>query len=1320
MDFKKNIKISFFITVIFFFLNSSSLFAQCSVEIFASSDSITCGDSIVLTAYGNTGNFVLNNDFNDGTVGTGWSSTSSAMFTNPCGFALDSATYLWFGDSTPHPRSLTTVALDLSLGGNICFDLKFGTQGDPDPCEGPDEPDEGVILEYSIDGGNTWEPIHYFHPDGGYNPVLTQWNNYCFNIPFDAMTPNTLVRWEQISTSGAAFDHWGLNNIEIVLIDPDYFYVWDHDGTLGQETSILQPMNDTSFTVFLTNNINDTCSATINIDVSPPEFITSIAPTDTSTCPGDCVEINASAEILVSPESQPTFTNNYTQVVSGFFGNPVTETVPMAVGGLNMTTIEPGSIESVCFYIQNANHLTVSLVCPDGVELLLTESATGGSFGDSTGNVSCFTLDATQTISQDSPHYTGNYLPDNNGSLDDLVGCSAEGLWQLQVVSTHPLLGIHMLNNWSITFNDPEIIIPALFHWEPTTNMTGSSNLTPTVCPTQGTTYTLYVYDAHGCDTTSLDFTVNIDPSCCDIEIDDIIVEDPACNVNDGTITINTSGGNGPNEYSIDNGTTFQSNNTFTGLSAGVYEVLARDADLCFTSVDTVVLNIPDVPEIQLNQLAHTTCDFENGLIEISSTGGTGNIEYSIDFGITFQNDPLFQDLNAGNYILIAQDDESCLSDTLQVEILPSTSPDLQIDDISHPTCLLNDGQTIVSTTSGSGNVEYSIDNGVSFQSNNIFDNLAPGSFEIFAIDDDNCSSDTLSFTLNAPVSPEIVVDTLIQPSCGLNDGEISVFAINGTEPYSFLWSDGQSSSIVTGLGSGNHTVIVTDSLFCSDTLDISLTDFNQPVVNDINLEVIETPCGLAEGEITGITVSGSSPFLFEWVDSLGNTVSSSSNNADVIDLEKGLYTLFITDDEGCETVYGPVQLEDMGLPFITDTVVLQPQSCENPDGFISVDVSGGTGDYTYIWSHDANLNAPQAENLSSGSYSVTIEDVGGSDCSVEKTFSLSNANDVVIELSTENISCHGNADGSASVSVTEGVAPYQYFWSNGDTTETTENLNPGSYQIEVTDANQCVASLSFDIEEPDSLMLFSTITEPGCYEFSDGLIETEISGGTQPYQYGWSGFPDVNEANLTNIPAGNYELVVTDSKNCEITSDFILNSPLPGEAAIDASASSIVQYDSIELTALALSGLTPPLQYSWEPSSILDCDDCPVTGSAPMIDTDFIVTITDSEGCSASASVFIEVEELITSVYIPNAFSPNGDGVNDVFEVYGNGIKDLTLRVHDRWGVMVFESSGVNSSWDGTFNGRKLPVGVYVYTATIIFDDNKMKTKTGSITIVK
>jgi len=262
-------------------LYTSLSIAQCGLTITTPTDSVDCGDCFTLTATGDEFAPVLTEDFN-GPLGVGWNSNVTIMSTNPCGPPPDGSAAAWFGLGS-QPRELTTIGYDVTCGGQVCFDMKYATQGGAGNCEGPDLANEGVHFQYSINNGTTWVDIQYWPPLGGTNASLTQWQNYCVTIPPVAMTSNTRFRWWQAIGSSALNDHWGLDNAVIDRIPCGTFYFdWLGNGSTtpgtnpggtgggtGQmntsDTTLCLTSAQETYTIIYTNGISDTCEASITI-----------------------------------------------------------------------------------------------------------------------------------------------------------------------------------------------------------------------------------------------------------------------------------------------------------------------------------------------------------------------------------------------------------------------------------------------------------------------------------------------------------------------------------------------------------------------------------------------------------------------------------------------------------------------------------------------------------------------------------------------------------------------------------------------------------------------------------------------------------------------------------------------------------------------------------------------------------------------------------------------------------------------------------------------------------------------------------------------
>ncbi len=528
--------VSFLFAILF---TTHSVYSQCTVTATASDYNTVCGDCISLIAFGQgQGQSVFTENFNNGQP-NGWSYTQQAMFNNPCSpNGVDGTTHIWMGNSSAVPRAMETLAYNLlpaTAGVTVCFDMLFSVQADAAPCEGPDEPDEGVYIQYSTNGGANWTTIHYFDPNGGNDPQLVNWNNWCFALPPAAISANTQIRWFQDNDSGADFDHWGIDNVIIYFNDPTFNITWLHDSysygtgnSGGANPNLVCPNSDTTFIVMMTNGFS-TCYDTVSIDVTDPQVLVN-AWNDTSICPGSCVPLNGSVTVIEHPAQTPTYGNYEFQAVASAFGSN-TE-INVNITDLNMTNILPNSITEVCidglsffgttFFPPSQisiNALEVNLVCPSGQSITLVPSGQTSSSGLLSGYINtCFVPAGGGNIAAASEPYTGNFAP--NQPFNNLAGCQANGVWTLQVQMTSLLgFGQGLFTGWSITFADPEVSYAGGFAWSPTAGMTNANTLNPTVCPTTTTTYTLSAFDTAGCVTVTDIVTVttgqSIMPDTC-------------------------------------------------------------------------------------------------------------------------------------------------------------------------------------------------------------------------------------------------------------------------------------------------------------------------------------------------------------------------------------------------------------------------------------------------------------------------------------------------------------------------------------------------------------------------------------------------------------------------------------------------------------------------------------------------------------------------------------------------------------------------------------------------------------------------------------
>ena len=279
-----------FVAATFVATSLQSLRAQCTVIASAQNTTIPCNGSTILSVSGSgISQVAFGENFNSGQP-VGWLfSQVVTIANNTCGVpSLDGSDFMWMGNQSVAPREMTTIALDVSSGGQVCFDMRYAIQAQASPCEGPDLASEGVYVQYSIDAGLSWTTMNYWSPLGGYDPLMTSWQNYCLPIPAAAQTTSTQFRWTQLAVSGAPFDHWGLDNIMITATAPNFNITWLHDNYsygpgvyTGNNPTPVSPTQQTSYIVMMTDSIN-TCYDTITISVSYPQIDT--ATTINPTC----------------------------------------------------------------------------------------------------------------------------------------------------------------------------------------------------------------------------------------------------------------------------------------------------------------------------------------------------------------------------------------------------------------------------------------------------------------------------------------------------------------------------------------------------------------------------------------------------------------------------------------------------------------------------------------------------------------------------------------------------------------------------------------------------------------------------------------------------------------------------------------------------------------------------------------------------------------------------------------------------------------------------------------------------------------------------
>ena len=471
---------------------------------------------------------------------------------------------------------------------------------------------------------------------------------------------------------------------------------------------------------------------------------------------------------------------------------------------------------------------------------------------------------------------------------------------------------------------------------------------------------------------------------------------------------------------------------------------------------------------------------------------------------------------------------------------------------------------------------------------------------------------------------------------------------------------------------------------------------------------------GGSDGQGTAVATGGTAPYTYLWDN--GETANPA------VFLNTGQHNVTITDLNGCQTE-ASVEINSPNplIPSLFST----PTSCfGGNDGSATVSATGGTPPYSYSWNTIPVQTGATAIDLSAGVVQVVITDANGSNLPPINVTITQPDEALSASINTTAPLCNGSADGSATVIPTGGVASYTYQWSSGAVGQTAFDLQAGNYSVTVTDANGCTYIDNASLAEPSPILAVLASEDVLCYNDENGSILVETpSGGTSPYTYSLDGETFVPSDFFGGLAAGNYTVYVQDVNGCE--NQFATSISQPFELLVDLGVDITLELsDSVQLFAQA--NTLDSLTYSWTPDIGLSCTDCPNPVVQTFDNTSYEVMVTDTNGCTAISEITIDVNK-DRNIYIPNVFSPNFDGVNDIFMIYGGkGVGQIDqFSVYDRWGELLFEAKDFppNDSsfgWDGTFRNKALNPNVFVYYIEVTFVDGISIPYKGDVTLVK
>ncbi len=440
---------------------------------------------------------------------------------------------------------------------------------------------------------------------------------------------------------------------------------------------------------------------------------------------------------------------------------------------------------------------------------------------------------------------------------------------------------------------------------------------------------------------------------------------------------------------------------------------------------------------------------------------------------------------------------------------------------------LCNGNSTGSATAAGSGGYgafSYAWSNGANTAT---VSNLAAGTYTVIVTDGEGCD-ESESVVITEPSELSVNATTAAQSAPGVNDGSATANPQGGAGNYTYQWSNGETTQTINGLAPGNYSVVVTDENGCEATQTVTVNVFGCAVSANIVGEDVSCN-GSTDGTASITLTNAAMPQSFVW--------SNGEETQTIADLAPGSYTVSATDGNGCEVV-ASVEIDEPGI-LSANATTTGLTATGSEDGTATANPTGGTGPFTYAWSNGGTTQT--INGLPSANYTVSVTDANG--CVAVQTVPVAPFGCIAVaSVNFSNISCFGENDGQATVTIVGGLTPFTYEWSNGETTATVSGLEAGIYTVSISDAVNCPAVAEVTISEPSVLeIVLEQATNTDC-GVENGSATVAPSGGTPGFAYdvvwsnGQTGYA------VTDLAAGTYNVSVTDLNNCHAVLQVEIN----------------------------------------------------------------------------------------------------------------------------------------------------------------------------------
>jgi len=1100
----------------------------------------------------------------------------------------------------------------------------------------------------SIDtGALTDATLTFTDVDGSGNPINSSYSTPVgFNSPINdnSCSPSTASIF-QVETTGGSGGGGGGNPVE-----GDFTFTWSG------------PFNGPIPT---TEDVSGLCAGDYSVLISN----------------GDCEE----TLFFTVPEAEQIIVDVVTQVNPTCFGQN-NGSIDIEVSGGSGNFSYQWIPQPACFFFgattQDVNNLPA---CDYTVSI--TDQTTGCNV------LQTITLDAPQVMELTvvTSQFEGGYNLSCHNSNDGAISVFVTG----GTPDPEAFAPFDYLYDW---INDCSEIDPSLYGNDP--NAPNATNL-------PGGAYGINVTDANGCLATT----------CFDLIPPDsiqspAIIQNISCQSDEGCITPNIEGGSSTfiaYEWTGNIGANAPDAATLCGLDAGSFTLTVTDSNGCQETFDYEISDVSS-PEAVIESTTDASCfNICDGTATVSVEGGEAPYSVLID-GVAVDAilPGVIDSICQGSHDLTILDANGCETATTIVigspnELVVLTEILIQEPDQVFTIQCAGDSTGSVNGTVSGGSLPYDISwtdgTGTIVSLSEDISSLPAGQYCLNVIDGDACAVQSCVILTEPELPLEVTFeisefDSIFNLACfNSTDGFIDLTVSGGVPPYTFEWL---GDNVIDGvedqsnLGAGIYDVVVIDANFCQIPITFELT---APAAISVDPGIVGVSCtGECDGQIFTV-IGGDYPnATFVWTLPDGTTTTE----ANLSDLCAGDYLINVNDPvSGCSHE----ELFSIADPGAIEVSILLNGDCALGTAGACAVVTGGTAPYSFDWSNGGNLDCVNV--ITSGDLSVVVTDANNCPPTTQTVaVQVPDAPFAISGVATD-AGC-GVCNGSIDITVTGGSPGYIFQWANSEQTEDLSNLCEGFYSVSVTDALGCLEELSFSVEQSEGLVIELAITNALCAGDSSGAVATTISGGTPEFIFSWTDSSENvigSESSISNLPAGEYNVNVTDEGGCNSTVPFSISAPQALNVTITLSEFSIATNPYNISTPGGNNGSilvevesgTPEYVFNWTPNSIASDENNP-TG---LVAGEYNLQLVDANGCTIDTLItLVDPDEL--KLY--TALSPNGDGFNDTYVIDGvQDCPDNQFKVFNRWGNLVYEKDSYLNEWYGQdMDGNTLSDGTY------------------------